>query len=83
VLAGVHHGIKNRVDPGPPYLGNGADWVDPTVPFTPDAALDALQNAAILRGYLGDYIDLYVESKRKELDRFRSEITSHEYDWFS
>lgn len=82
VLAGIHHGIQNKIAAGPPHVGNAADFADPTVPFNPDQALEALRIGQVLRGYLGDYVDLYVESKQKELARFRGEITPHEYDWF-
>jgi glutamine synthetase len=82
VLAGVHHGLKNKIDAGPPFPGNAADYVDPSVPFTSHLATEALKTGTILRAYLGDYVDLYVESKQKELERFRAEITPHEYDWF-
>ena len=83
VLAGIHHGIVNRLDPGPPYDGNAAAFVDETLPMTLDAALLALENGSILRDYLGRaYVDLYCATKRTELRRYRDAITAREYEWY-
>lgn len=83
VLAGVHHGIVNRLDPGAPYEGNAAAFVDETLPMSLDAALLALENGSILREYLGRaYVDLYCATKRTELRRYRDAITTREYEWY-
>lgn len=82
VLAGAHYGMTQKLDPGEPFVGNAAEFIDPTVPFTLEGALSALESSTILRGYLGGYIDSYVASKRKERERFRGVITPHEYDWY-
>lgn len=83
VLAGIHHGISQSIDPGPPFEGNASTFVDQTIPFSIDAALLALENGSIMREYLGrSYVDLYCATKRTELDRFRNFIPAHEYDWY-
>lgn len=82
VLAGVHHGITQKIDAGPPSTGNASKPVDRSVPFAFDAAIEAFANGKILRRYFGDYVDLYCASKRKELARYRAEIPPHEYDWY-
>ncbi|MBI1209885.1 MAG: glutamine synthetase [Alphaproteobacteria bacterium] len=83
VLAGAHYGIVNRLDPGAPFDGNAASFVDETLPMNPDAALLALENGNILREYLGRaYVDLYCATKRTELRRYREAITSREYEWY-
>src|SRR5256885_2013760 len=33
ILAGVHHGIVNRIGPGPPAVGNGLREPDPALPL--------------------------------------------------
>ena len=33
LLAGVHHGIVNRIDPGPPHEGNAGEAFDPGLPM--------------------------------------------------
>jgi glutamine synthetase len=83
VLAGIHHGISQQIDPGQPFEGDAASFVDQTLPFNIDAALVALENGSILREYLGpSYVDLYCAAKRTELERFRQVIPAHEYDWY-
>lgn len=83
VLAGIHHGMSNDLDPGAPFDGNAAAFVDQTMPFAIDPALVALENGSILREYLGPaYVDLYCATKRAELERFRTHIPAHEYDWY-
>lgn len=83
ILAGIHHGISQEIDPGQPVEGNIAPFVDQTMPFNFDAALLTLENGSILREYLGpSYVDLYCAAKRAELERFRNVIPPHEYDWY-
>lgn len=83
ILAGIHHGISQQIDPGPAFEGNAATFVDETIPSNIDAALIALENGSIIREYLGrSYVDLYCATKRTELERFRNAIPAHEYDWY-
>ena len=83
MLAGVHHGIVNKIDPGPPATINACDEVDPSWPTDLSSALDQTQRSTVLREYLtGDFVDLYCETKRGELASFNSVITSREYEWY-
>lgn len=83
VLAGAHYGIVNRIEPAAPREGNVSGEVDASVPFTIDGALEALRAAKILPDYLGaEYLRLYAESKRVELQRVRSAISPAEYEWY-
>lgn len=83
VLAGMHHGIVNRIDPGPPFEGNASAVSDATVPFSPDPAILALENGVILGDYLGpEYVQLYCATKRIEQERYRAHIPPSEYLWY-
>jgi glutamine synthetase len=83
VLAGVHHGIENRIDPGAPAGGNASHTLDPELPLTIDEALARIGQAEVLSDYLGEEtIALYRESKRIELQRFRSIVTAAEFEWY-
>lgn len=83
ILAAVHHGITQRLDPGPPFVGNACEQVDHGIPWTWRRALEALGNGQRLRPYLTDgYIDLYKATKWKEMEKFQSVIAPHEYDWY-
>jgi glutamine synthetase len=83
LLAGVHHGLTNKIDPGPPFEGNaGADY-DPDLPFRPRRALERLQAGGPLTDYIGeDYARVYAACKLAELDSFESEISDREYAWY-
>jgi glutamine synthetase len=83
VLAGMHHGLLNRLDPGERHRGNAGATVDPTLPLTPWDALRALRSAEILPLWLGpDYPGLYVDVKEAEFSAFMERISRHEYDWY-
>jgi len=82
-LAGIHHGLRHALDPGPPFDGNAGDARDPSLPWRPRRALATLAAGPILRGYFGDaYVDTYIACKTAELDKFEAEITEAEYRWF-
>jgi glutamine synthetase len=83
ILAGVHHGLEGKIDPGPPFAGNASGDVDPTLPLDIDRAIASFQGSALLREYFGaEYVDLYAETKKGELATFRSAISPQEYDWY-
>jgi len=83
VLAGVHHGLLKKLDPGAPAKGNVTKEPDPALPFTIDEALARLAKAEILPAYLGEEtLALYRETKRIETERLRRIIAPAEYDWY-
>lgn len=86
LLAAAHHGITNKLDPGAPVLGDGyaaaarsanplpTDWIE---------AVNHFEQSEILRDYLGStFVDMFVAVKRAEQDRFLSQVTSLDYDWY-
>ena len=83
LLAGIHYGLENKIDPGPPADGNVSGDVDENMPLQLLPALDRLQGSAIMRDYLGaDYVDTYVESKRLEFEKFLAVISPRELEWY-
>ena len=83
ILAGIHHGIVNQCDPGAPAEGNACDVVDENIPFYLPSALKRLRNSDPMREYFGaEYVDVYAETKILEYDKFNSEISALEYDWY-
>jgi glutamine synthetase len=83
VLAGVHHGLENKIDPGPPATGNVSREPDLSLPFTIDGALQMLAAATVLPGYLDNQtLALYGETKRIEAQRVRRPIMPIEYEWY-
>ena len=83
ILAGIHHGIVNEIDPGEPAEGNACEVMDEGIPFYLPSALKRLRNSDVMREYLGDrYVDVYAETKMLEYDKFQRAISPLEYDWY-
>jgi len=83
ILAGIHYGLTQELDPGAPSVGNACDIMDVALPETLRLALGQLRGSAPMRNYLGDrYVDVYAEAKLLELTKFQSVITRLEYDWY-
>jgi glutamine synthetase len=85
LLAGVHHGLKNRLDPGPPVVGDGYGAAAGQAPLAAHwfAALDRFERSAVLADYLGPrFAEMFAKMKRLEQDRFYSIVTTTDYDWY-
>ena len=83
LLAGIHHGLERRIDPGPAWTGNACEHPDPEMPRELPAAIERLRHGPILRGYLGArYLDLYCETKLREHGAFLRAISAREYEWY-
>ena len=83
VLAGVHYGLVNELDPGGKHAGNAGAEVDESLPLTLWNALEALRGAEIIGSYLGeDYLRIYADVKQAEFDAFMADVHPREYDWY-
>ena len=83
LLAGIHHGIEKRIDPGPAWTGNACENADPEMPLELSAAMERLRHGPIMREYLGaQYLELYCETKLRELQAFHRAISPREYGWY-
>ncbi|MCF8470180.1 MAG: glutamine synthetase family protein [Parvibaculum sp.] len=83
ILAGIHYGIVNEIDPGEPAEGNACEVMDEDIPFYLPSALKRLRGSSVLREYLGErYVDVYAETKMLEFDKFQRAISPLEYDWY-
>ena len=71
-------GVKAKARPAP--LMRGAAWDEPRgMPLTIDTALELTDNSKTLRERLGNrFVDLYVSSKRTEMENFKHVVTSWE-----
>ena len=82
ILAGMEHGIVNRIDPGPPQQGD-RQHESGDMPSNWRDALDAMKSGDHLADYLGgDYIDLYLATKRAEMERFLAIPSALEFSWY-
>lgn len=85
LLAAVHHGIAQKVDPGPPIVGDGYAQAEggEKIPTNWFAATDRFAESALLKDYLGErFVRMYSIVKRVEQDRFQSMIPDIDYDWY-
>jgi len=86
LLAGVHYGLTNKIDPGPPVVGDGyaeAARTDQRLPSTWFAALDAFEASSVMREYLGErFVGMFTTVKRTEQDRFFGQVPTLDYDWY-
>ncbi len=83
ILAGVHHGIVNKIDAGVPATGNAGSVADPDMPLSWQRGIDRARRAEILPGYFGElYWNRYLQTKQDELDRFNSMISPLEFEWY-
>lgn len=86
MLAAVHHGISNKIDPGEPVVGDGyaaAAASKERLPTNWFDAVDRFDRSEVLREYLGDrFVDMYACVKRTEQGRFFEQVSSLDYDWY-
>jgi len=83
ILAGIHHGITQRCDPGPMVAPGTIIEEQISLPTRWDASLDAFDAGTVLPRYLGErYHKLYGTCRREECDRFHAEITNRDYEWY-
>lgn len=86
LLAAVHHGLTNKVDPGPAVVGDGyaqAAESGERIPTNWFAAVDRFAQSEMLKDYLGErFVRMYSTVKRVEQERFNSEIPDVDYDWY-
>src|SRR5690606_30754208 len=86
LLAGVHYGLANKLDPGAPVVGDGyaqAAQSGERIPTNWFAAVDRFAESAVLKDYLGErFVRMFTTVKRVEQDRYQSAIPTVDYDWY-
>jgi glutamine synthetase len=83
VLAGIHHGLTHKLDPGEPLAGNAYREGRATIPLTWPEALNAFERSDFVRRYFGDaFTNLYVNTRRGEMQEFHSQIPALDYAWY-
>lgn len=85
VLAGIRHGLKNKIDPGPETTGNGyAGGEDaPAIPVDWRMAIEAAKNSAFLKEALGeDMHRTFTAIKAAEYARVMRTVSEVDYDLY-
>jgi glutamine synthetase len=83
ILAGMHHGIVEKAEPGNPVSGNGYEKRAKYIPGNWFDAIDAFWRASILKEYFGkEFVDTFCTLKEVEADRFYAEPTARDFEWY-
>jgi glutamine synthetase len=81
-LAGMLHGIENKLDPGPP-TEEAVDRRDESLPLDVKTALASTLDNEALGAIMGsDFIELYCKHRGAEAAAFENYINAREYDWY-
>jgi glutamine synthetase len=81
-LAGIWHGIDQKLDPGKPSE-NSVNIIDDNLPLSLESALGATIGSEALLNILGkEFVELYCQHRRAETVSFDQFISSREYDWY-
>ena len=76
VLAGMLHGLENRLEPPPVLTGNAYEQDGEPLPGNGHAAVERFAASAFARATFGDrFVGLYSTLRRAEFDEFNLQIT--------
>ncbi len=85
VLAGIRHGLKNKIDPGPETTGNGYEGGEdaPAIPVDWRMAIEAARGSAFLKEALGeDMHRTFTAIKAAEHARVMRTVSEVDYDLY-
>ncbi|WP_249676499.1 glutamine synthetase family protein [Pseudomonas abieticivorans] len=83
ILAAIHHGIRNAIDPGEPVQGNGYAQATTLLPTDWLTSLKALEQSTWAREALGEgFMRVYLAVKREEYRQFMSEVGEQDWRWY-
>lgn len=83
LLAGIHLGIRQQIDPGAPIVGNGYEQATDFLPTDWLTALLALERSSWAREALGEgFIKVYLAIKWQEYRLFNAEVGEQDWRWY-
>jgi glutamine synthetase len=83
VLAGMHHGMVNHLDPGPMVQQGVKVEEKCTLPIRWEAALDVFSRAEILPTYLGEqFCRVFEAARREESQTYHAQVSLKDYQWY-
>ena len=83
ILAGIHHGIQNQIDPGEQIIGNGYEQVRESLPTDWLTALRTLEQSAWAKEALGaDFLKIFLAIKWEEFRQFVGEVGEQDWRWY-
>jgi glutamine synthetase len=83
ILAAIHHGIRNELDPGEPVEGNGYAQAKTLLPTDWLTSLKALEHSSWAREAFGEgFLRVYLAIKREEYRQFMAEVGEQDWRWY-
>ena len=83
IAAGVHHGIRNKCDPGRMIKEGELIKLKIGIPDRWDTAIDKFSKSKILPEYLGErYCDYFAQNRRSECRQFHNMVPPTDFDWY-
>jgi glutamine synthetase len=83
ILAAIHRGIREDIDPGAPVEGNGYAQAKTLLPTDWLTSLQALERSAWAREALGEaFLKVYLAVKRAEYRQFMAEVGEQDWRWY-
>jgi glutamine synthetase len=83
VMAGIHHGIANQLDPGPMVAEKQSVEYEVTLPVRWSKSLDAFHAGQVLPRYFGEeYHQLFEACRREESGLFHAQVSNRDYEWY-
>ncbi|WP_044871693.1 glutamine synthetase family protein [Pseudomonas sp. LFM046] len=83
ILAGIHRGIRENIDPGRPIEGNGYAQAKELLPTDWLTSLRALEKSSWARDAFGTaFLGVYLAVKRAEYRQFMSEVGEQDWRWY-
>ncbi len=83
LLAGLHYGLVNRLQPPAETVGNAYTRHQPSLPIAWHYALEAFQRSEVLKQYLGaHFCRVYHANKLSERNEFVRHVTELELEWY-
>lgn len=82
VLAGVHHGIKHTLDPGPESMEGQEPDEGIEIPTRWREALQAFSGSEFFKDCFGEeFMEFYCRAKYAEEENFHMEVSDRDYGW--
>ncbi|MHC5352002.1 glutamine synthetase family protein [Metapseudomonas furukawaii] len=83
ILAGIHRGIRENLDPGEPVEGNGYAQATELLPTDWLTSLRALERSSWARDAFGTaFLGVYLAVKRAEYRQFMAEVGEQDWRWY-
>ena len=83
ILAGIHRGIREQLDPGAPIEGNGYAQAKEVLPTDWLTSIQALERSDWAREALGQkFLKVYLAIKRSEYRQFMAEVGEQDWRWY-